>query len=104
MNNRPGRGCRLRHDRGPVGSAERDLCRIVGIGGEADGDLELDRIGVLELVEQHAVVSLVQESTDVGVLGEQAAGEHEQVVELELTRRCPFGCPVEHEPADDGSE
>ncbi len=66
MNRRPGSGCRTatpvrpRHGRGV-------LQRIVGVGREPDGDLELDRIGVLELVEQHAGIPVVQEATDVGV-------------------------------------
>ena len=62
---------------------DRGLIGIVGVGGEADGDLELDRIGVLELVEEHALVPFVQDAADVRTVGQQATGEHEQVVELE---------------------
>ena len=61
------------------------LVGIVGVGSEAYGDLELDRIGVLELVEEHPLVSLVQEPTEVRPVGQQAPGENEQVVELEQT-------------------
>ncbi len=67
-------------------TARHRLCGVVGGGGEPDGDLELDRVGVLELVEQDPDVPLVQEPPDVGVVGEQPASEHEQVVELELAR------------------
>ena len=56
-------------------------------GGEADGDLQLDRIGVLELVEQDAAVALVQPGAHVGSHRQQAAGEDEQVVELERAGR-----------------
>ena len=77
---------------------------MVRIGGEPDGDLELDRVGVLELVEQHADVPFMEQSTDRRMLGDQAAGEHQQVVELELARTGAVGGRVEHEPTDDRSE
>ena len=68
-----------------AGAIGRGLVGIVGIGGETDGDLELDRVGVLELVEEHPLVPLVEEPTEVGPIGQQAPGENEQIVELEQT-------------------
>ncbi len=87
-----------------VGSFGRNLCRIVGVGGEADGDLELDGVGVLELVEQNAHVSLVKQSPNRRMLGDQPASEDQQVVELEQARAGAFGGPIEHESSDDRSE
>ena len=53
-------------------------------GGEAHGDLELDRVGVLELVEQDAAGSARAGARRAPVVGgQQPAGQHQQVVELE---------------------
>ncbi len=87
-----------------VGLGRGSLRRIIGIRREADGDLELDWVGVLEFVEQDSFVALVEQSTDVGVIGDQTTREHEEVVELELARRGAFSRPVEDEPPDDRPE
>ena len=52
--------------------------------GDPDGELDLDRVGVLELVEQEPLVAIVERGA--GVLGpsEQVSGKHEKVVELQL--------------------
>ena len=52
-------------------------------GGDAHSQFQLDRVGVLELVEQEVGVAGVQRAAFPFVLAQQAAGEHEQVVELE---------------------
>ena len=77
-NSRPGSTLISFHGRSPS----------VGIvGAEQRGQLDLDRIGVLELVDQDALVALPQAGAGRGaVLGiaQQRAREHEQVVEVEL--------------------
>ena len=88
MNRRPGSGRRS----APVGV----LCRVVRGGCEADGDLELDRVGVLELVEEDALVPVVQHPADAGLRGDEAPGEHEQVVELERALGRPLRGRFEH--------
>ena len=59
------------------------------VGAEQRGQLDLDRIGVLELVDQDAVVALPEprpgRRTVLGI-AQQRAGEHEQIVEVELAR------------------
>ncbi len=84
----------------PVGVVRR----IVGARRQPDRDLELDRVGVLELVEHDALVAGVEQPPDVGALGHETAGEHEQVVELEPPGDRPFVGAVEHEPTDDRAE
>ncbi len=74
----------------------RPGARAVGriAGTEQRRDLDLDRIGVLELVDKQAPVSVAQTSTGSGtVLGiaQQCAGEHQEVVELEFARASPIG-------------
>ena len=56
---------RVADDEQPAGQRpQRRRCRAAGwpsgVGGQADGDLELDRVGVLELVEQQPLVALVE--------------------------------------------
>ncbi len=59
-----------------------------GIGGrDAHGQLDLDGIGVLELVEQESLVAFVQAGPHHrSVLGitQERPGEHQQIVELQL--------------------
>ena len=69
----------LGHELAPVGV----VGGIVGARREPDGDLELDRVGVLELVEHDPRVAGMEQPADVAALRDEAAGEHEQVVELE---------------------
>ena len=63
-------------------------CRVARVGGgDAHGQLNLNGVGVLELVEQQPVVALVQGGAHGrAVLGvtQQRSGQDEQVVELEL--------------------
>ncbi len=70
--------------------------RTVGIGGivgpEQRGELDLDRVGVLELVDQDAVVALPEPGAGgrtVLRIAQQHAGEDQQVVEVELARHLP---------------
>ena len=60
----------------------------VGVGrGDEHGQLDLDRVGVLELVEQQPLVALAQRGAHahtVRRVAQHRPGEHEQVVELEL--------------------
>ena len=75
----------LRH--GHVGPAGRAAARA---GGDADGQLDLDRVGVLELIQQQPPVALLQGGADgcaVRGMGEQVTGEHQQVVEFQLPLR-----------------
>ncbi len=59
-------------------------CPGAGVGRrEQHRELDLERIGVLELVEQHALPALRGAGTDVGIVTEQVPGEHQEVVELE---------------------
>jgi hypothetical protein len=65
----------------------------VGVGGgDAHGQLDLDRVGVLELVEQQPLVAAVERGSHDGALhrvAQHPAGEHEEVVELEGARLSP---------------
>ena len=72
---------RYRHV-GPVGRAAGPA------GGDADGQLDLDRVGVLELIQQQPPVLLVQGVPHGGAVpgvGEQVAGQDQQVVEFEFS-------------------
>ena len=71
------------------------------VGRQPDGDLELDRVGVLELVEQQPLVALVEAAARPVVGGQQAPRQDQQVVELERPGRRPSLGAVEHEPAAD---
>ena len=75
-----------------------------GVGGDPHGQLELDGVGVLELVEQDPGVALVDRRGARGVVGEQLAGEHEQVVELQPAGGAPLVDGVEREPAQQRAE
>ena len=96
---------RVADDEQPAGNRTQAADVVGGLvvrrRGEADGDLQLDRVGVLELVEEHAAVVVVQAGAHVGPRGEQAAGEHEQVVELERAGRRSLAGAVEDEAAGD---
>ena len=78
----------LRH--GHVFPAGRAAVRA---GRDPDGELDLDRVGVLELIEQQPPVTLLQAGPDGRAMhgtAEQVTGEHEKVVELELPLGPPF--------------
>jgi hypothetical protein len=66
-----------------------------GAAGDADGQVDLDRVGVLELVEQDPPVALAQRLADrraVFGVAQQVAGEDQQVVELQApVRPAGFG-------------
>ena len=81
---------RIAHDEQPPGEGSEVapvgvLMWIVRWRGETNGDLQLNGVGVLELVEQHPLVPPVQCAADLDVvgLGEQAARVDEEVVEVE---------------------
>ena len=59
------------------------------VGRDEHRELDLDRVGVLELVEEQPLVARRERSAHTGTLvgvAQHGAGEHEEVVELELTR------------------
>ena len=60
-----------------------------GLGrGDAHGELDLDRVRVLELVEQEPLVAVVEPLADRGavlMVRHERPGQHQQVVEGELT-------------------
>ena len=91
---------RFGHEPAPVGV----VGGVVGPGCQPHGDLQLDRIGVLELVEHDPGIAGVQHATDVATLSDEPSGEHEQVVELESATHRPLVRPFEDEPADDRTE
>ena len=53
------------------------------VGGQEDGQLDLQRIGVLELVDQEVGESVVQRTANGGGVADEVAGGHEKVVEHE---------------------
>ena len=55
------------------------------VGRDTQGELDLDGIGVLELVEQHAGISLVHIAPRRRARAQQPSRQHQQVVELELS-------------------
>ena len=65
----------------------RARCRVSvvrGTRGDEHGEFDLNGIGVLELVEEKPGIALVQGSSRGSAGAQQAAGQHKQVVELEL--------------------
>jgi hypothetical protein len=78
----------------------RLLGRVVGVGGETHRDLELDGVGVLELVEENPLVTVVEDPSHPWVFGHEPPGEHEEVVERESPGRGALFGGVEHEPAE----
>ncbi len=54
-----------------------------GATRDPDGELDLDRVGVLELVQQEPLEALVQRCADSRVPAQEVAGENQQVVELQ---------------------
>ena len=62
---------------------------VGGVGGDQDRQLDLDRIGVLELVEQQVRVAQVQIASGLGIGAQQVTGQHEEVVELETPVAAP---------------
>src|SRR5205085_3210823 len=56
-----------------------------GARSEEDGELDLDRVGVLELVDQQPGVATVKRRTCGLAVSQQLPREHQQVVELEPT-------------------
>ena len=71
--------------------------RAVGVGGgEGEDQLDLERVGVLELVDHAAPTTAGPASrrTD-GVAPQQVAGEHEQVVEVEAPGPAALVGPAE---------
>jgi hypothetical protein len=77
---------------------------IVGVGRQPNGDLELDRVGVLELVEEHPLVAFVEQASDGGPFGDEPPREDEQVVELELPRSRALSGQLEHEAPEERTE
>ena len=75
----------------PRRRGQRGIARVGR--GDADRELDLDRVGVLELVEQEPRVALVEprphDRTLLGVT-QKLTGEDEQVVELELSGGSAF--------------
>ncbi len=80
--------------------------RRLVVAGDAHGQVDLDRIGVLELVDQQVAVALPQGPPHGrAVLGvaQHVAGEDQQVVELELAGPAPLVRGLEGEaPEVDG--
>lgn len=60
---------------------------VVGVGvrptGDTDGQLDLDGVGVLELVQQQPLVVVVKVATRTGTGAQQLPSQYQQVVELE---------------------
>ena len=63
----------------------------VGAGGEEGGDLKLERVRVLELVDQDVREASGHRLANLRVVAEQPGSEHEQVIELEDSA-CPAVC------------
>ena len=65
----------------------------VRAGGDPDRELDLNRIGVLELIQRQPPVTLLQAGADghaVHGTAEQVTGEHEKVVVFQLPLGSPF--------------
>ena len=69
--------------------------------GDQHRQLDLDGIGVLELVDEQMAVAAVQRGADHAAVRapQHLAGQHQQVVELELTCLPALGGSIEGEPA-----
>jgi hypothetical protein len=90
------------HDQDPAGP-QLDVVparrQPVGVGGgEGEDELDLERIGVLELVDDQHRPPLGQRPPDRGVAPQQVAGQHQQVVEVEAAGAATLVGPIEREP------
>ncbi len=77
-----------RGDREVVPAGDPGFVPVGLSGGDPDGQFDLDGVGVLELVEEESLVTLVEPRSHPGpqlAVPQQAAGEDQQVVELELS-------------------
>ena len=54
----------------------------VGVAGQEEGDLRLDRIGVLELVDEDVGEAALEVAAAVYIVSQEVARPDEQVVEL----------------------
>ncbi len=86
--------------RAPVGTLVGGWC------GDPHRQLDLDGVGVLELVEQDAPVAVVQHGADGGAVraAQQVARQHEEIVELEPAVAAPFLGGRQCEATDLGAE
>ncbi|MEZ5262744.1 MAG: hypothetical protein R2755_13455 [Acidimicrobiales bacterium] len=86
---------------------QRRPARRAGIGhrgGHQHGQLDLQRIGVLELVEEEVAIAAVQRLPGGGAVTQHGAGQHQQVVELQQPGG-PAGIgAVEHVPGEQHQE
>ena len=95
---RPGSGSSSAH-RAPEASESA--------AAEQRGQLHLDRVGVLEFVDEQALVALPQgrpHCRAVGVVAQQQAGPHQQVVEFEASAGAPLLRGAESEGSQPGHE
>ncbi len=87
---------------GPVPVAH---VRVVGCDERCEFDL--DRVGVLELVEEETGVALGQRCANLGTVGsvaQEAASPNEQIVKIESTDSASLIGSLEHEAADTSSD
>ena len=72
----------------------------VGSGGDEDGQLDLERVGVLELVDEQVRVALAERVAHGRLVAEEVARFDEQVVEREPAGPPPLLGRRQREPAD----
>ena len=75
--------------------------RRLGLGGEVEGDLGLERVGVLELVDEDALVARLRAAAHGGMVAEQVARPDEQVLKDRLPLRLPRGHARQREVAQE---
>ena len=76
----------------------RPVPRARRSAGDADGQLGLDGVGVLELVDQQALVLAAEQFPGRRDVAHHLAGQHEEVVELQPAFGAPSRCTVERQP------
>ena len=96
-------------DHGEPPGRRRELAPVlVGrdrlIAGEQQGELGLDRVGVLELVDQHDLVAAAEVVARGLVVAQQVARPEQQVVEVRLARLEPLQRVLVDEPLDLGEQ
>ncbi len=80
----------------PIG---RQCATIALLSAQIDGDLGLQWVGVLELIDEHALVASLNRVANGGVVAEQVTRPREEVVEARGARRAALADTLEGEIA-----
>ena len=86
---------------GRVSPVRREGLPVPLVGCQIEGDLRLERIGVLELVHEDALEARLRAPSNVGMVAQQVARPGQQILEGGHTVGLTLAHPLEHEVAQD---